>query len=90
LYGFTGIALASSLLVLLSMLKLFMSAFWGEPKAVRPERSPPSRGLYLPVALLLALIVLIGVGAEWVNGYVTQASAVLLQPELYIDAVLKE
>jgi multicomponent Na+:H+ antiporter subunit D len=89
LYGFTAIALASSLLVLLSMMKLFMNAFWGEPKPVQCEYRP-HRSLYLPAGLLLALLVLLGVGAEWVNGYVTQASAVLLEPELYIDAVLKE
>ncbi|MCI3923641.1 Na+/H+ antiporter subunit D [Paenibacillus sp. TRM 82003] len=89
LYVQTGIALASSLLVLLSMLKLFMSAFWGEPSPSSANR-PLSGALYVPTSLLLALLVLLGLGAEWVNGYVSQAGALLLEPERYIEAVLKE
>lgn len=88
-YIFTAVALISSLFVLLSMMKLFMHAFWGEQRPM-PHFRLPHRSLYLPCGLLLLLLVLLGVGAEWINGYVTQASSVLLQPEQYIDAVLKE
>lgn len=88
-YAGAAVALASSLLVLLSMLRLFMGAFWGEPKEGRAADGAPA-GLWAPCALLLAVIVLLGLGAEWVNGYVSLAGDVLARPELYIEAVLKE
>jgi multicomponent Na+:H+ antiporter subunit D len=89
LYGFTAIALASSLLVLYSMMKLFMSAFWGEPKESAAHGPRSDRALLAPAAVLLGLLVLLGVGAEWVNGYAVRASDVLLHPEIYIKAVLR-
>jgi len=89
-YGMTAVALASSLFVLLSMLKLFMGAFWGEPQAsAAPTGRSFQAGLYVPAALLLAIVVLLGVGAEWLGDYVARASDVLLNPSRYIEAVLK-
>jgi formate hydrogenlyase subunit 3/multisubunit Na+/H+ antiporter MnhD subunit len=41
-----------------------------------------------PSIVLFVLVILIGVGAEWVYGYVLPASKVLLDPQIYIDAVL--
>ncbi|TLS53551.1 Na+/H+ antiporter subunit D [Paenibacillus antri] len=84
-----AVALATSLLVLLSLTRLFMSAFWGEPKSGEPASVVPS-GLLAPCASLLAIVALLGVGAEWVNAYVSLAGEVLARPELYIEAVLKE
>ncbi|HZG75658.1 MAG TPA: Na+/H+ antiporter subunit D [Paenibacillus sp.] len=86
-YAMTAVALAASLLVLLSMMRLFMGAFWGEPAAERPRAE--ARGLLAPCAALLAIVVLLGVGAEWANGYVSLAGDVLANPSVYIDAVLK-
>ncbi|HZG87027.1 Na+/H+ antiporter subunit D [Paenibacillus sp.] len=88
-YVGAAVALASSLLVLLSFMKLFMGAFWGEPKTEAPPASAPA-GLLAPCAVLLALLVLLGVGAEWVNDYASLAGDTLARPELYIEAVLKE
>lgn len=88
-YWLTGIGLASSLLVLYSLMNIFMNGFWGEFRLTRePEQGLP-KGLLTPAAFLLVLIVLLGAGAEWVYPYVSQAGDVLLNPQLYIDAVLK-
>ncbi len=87
-YWLTGIGLGSSLLILYSVMKIFLNGFLGEAKG---ERNPvPMRGMLAPSAFLLAIAVLLGVGAEWVLPYVMQAGEVLQQPQLYIDAVLKE
>ncbi len=89
-YVGTAVALATSLLVLLSLMRLFMSAFWGERSASeKPVAAVPS-GLWTPCAALLAVLVLIGLGAEWVNAYVAAAGDVLANPSMYIEAVLKE
>ena len=44
----------------------------------------------MPGAALLILLVFIGLGAELLYPYIDQAGDVLLNPQLYIDAVLKE
>lgn len=84
------IMLASSLIVLLSVIRIFIYAFWGEPVELpKTERKPYVRML-LPTVVLVVLSVLYGVGTEWLIPYVTDATDVLLQPSIYIDAVLKE
>ncbi len=89
-YVMTGIALVSSLLILYSMLQLFMRSFWGEEKT-RPARTNIfSNGLVVSTGLLFMLILFLGLGAEWVYELVQQAGYVLVQPQIYIDAVLKE
>ncbi|WP_281888933.1 Na+/H+ antiporter subunit D [Paenibacillus sp. YYML68] len=92
-YVVTAISLASSLLVLYSMMTLFMHAFWGKP--AQSEAGAPASAnkldsrLLAPSAALLALVVLLGLGAEWVFPYVNQAAEVLLEPQQYIQAVLR-
>lgn len=39
---------------------------------------------------LLVLVILMGIGADWVYTYVAQAGDVLAHPALYIEAVIKE
>ena len=46
--------------------------------------------MMMPAVVLVVLSVLYGVGTEWLIPYMTDASNVLLQPSIYIDAVLKE
>ncbi|WP_010277050.1 Na+/H+ antiporter subunit D [Paenibacillus senegalensis] len=90
-YWLTAIGLASSLLILYSMMKIFMNGFWGEEKYAAEDAEPVSlKGMLAPAACLLTISILMGVGAEWVYPYISQAGEVLLNPQLYIDAVLKE
>ncbi len=100
------VALASSLLTLYSLIKIFREAFWGvEPEAEPDEEAststsklklkstPTARPGLLPNAaaiLLLLCVIALGVGANLVSGPVSQAGETLANPSLYIEAVLKE
>lgn len=84
------IMLASSLIVLLSVIRIFIYAFWGEPKLTNPKKQLGSRTLMVPAVILVILSVAYGIGTEWLVPYMTDASNVLLNPSTYIDAVLKE
>ncbi|WP_342505836.1 Na+/H+ antiporter subunit D [Sporosarcina sp. FSL K6-2383] len=84
------ILLLSSLVVLLSVIRIFVYAFWGEPVELPKTTHRPYRNMMIPAVALVVLSVLYGVGTEWLMPYMTDASNVLLQPSIYIDAVLKE
>jgi multicomponent Na+:H+ antiporter subunit D len=84
------IALASSFIVLYSLIKVFQQVFWGGEKREEQVKPLHYKAMMAPAAVLFALVILMGVGAETVNGYVSQAGAVLADPALYINAVMKE
>ncbi len=84
------IMLVSSLIVLLSVIRIFIYAFWGEPVALPKTRRRSYRSLMMPAVVLVLISVAYGVGTEWLIPYMTDASDVLLNPSIYIDAVLKE
>jgi len=103
-YGLlSAVALLSSLIALYSLLRIFMHAFWGEemlrrepqagataePKLAPSSASPPSRLTLLPIVALSILIIGIGLGAEFLYEWASQAGDVLANPDRYIDAVLK-
>lgn len=90
LYGLTGIAVLSSLLMLYSVLRIFIQAFWGEPPAGVVRRPYPVNGLLIPAGILFIFIIVMGVGAEGMFQLTSRAGDILLHPNLYIDAVLKE
>lgn len=85
------IILASSLVVLLSVIRIFVYAFWGSPKQELPARD---KGVYrkmmFPAVMLVLITIVYGVGAEWIMPYMTDAADVLADPSIYINAVLKE
>lgn len=83
------IGLGSSFLVLYSLIKMFRMAFWGN----EPEKEQPKVNLKSASAIaagLLMLVIAMGIGAEQVYTYVSQAGEVLSSPALYIEAVMKE
>jgi multicomponent Na+:H+ antiporter subunit D len=81
------VVLLSSLLVLYSVMKIFMNGFWGEKKGYEPKTIG---ALYVPVVFLILLSVLYGVGIEFIRPFIVEATSVLVDPMLYIQAVLKE
>lgn len=96
-YGIVATALGVSLLTLFSMTKIWGKAFWGEPaqpgqgEAGSEEARLPLAGrvsLYLPMSLLALLTVAIGLGAQPVFELSLQAAEQLLDPRIYIQAVL--
>ena len=84
-----GIGLLASLFILFSMIKLFMNAFWGETILTEEEEKGSTKGLIFPIALLLIFSLALGLGAEGIQVYVAEAAEQLLNPSLYINAVLK-
>ncbi|SFD56362.1 multisubunit sodium/proton antiporter, MrpD subunit [Lentibacillus persicus] len=82
------IALMSSLLILYSIMKIFIQGFWGEKNESFEYK--PVKGRMAPVAVLLAISIFMGVGAEFIYPSIELISAYLLEPENYINAVMKE
>ena len=80
--------LASSLVVLLSVIRIFIYAFWGEPVAVEKLNDKQYRNMFTPALVLVAISVFYGVGSEWIVPYMSDAAAVLYDPSKYIQAVL--
>lgn len=86
----TIIILISSIIVLLSAIRIFVYAFWGEPVALPNTKLSSYRKEMIPATLLVVISIAYGVGAEWLVPYMGDASNLLLDPSVYIDAVLKE
>ncbi|MNB67281.1 Na(+)/H(+) antiporter subunit D [compost metagenome] len=83
------IGLASSFLVLYSLIKIFMLAFWrNEPAREYPKVQ--TQGATAAAAGLLAIVIAMGIGSEIVYEYVAEAGAIMAHPQAYIEAVLKE
>lgn len=47
-------------------------------------------GLLIPAGILFVFIIVMGVGAEGMFQLTSRAGDILLHPNIYIDAVLKE
>ncbi|MGI8316066.1 Na+/H+ antiporter subunit D [Halobacillus mangrovi] len=85
------VALVSSLLILFSMIRIFIRGFWGEKTELSyPERKRKGNKMAWPVAGLLSLSILLGMGAEWFYPSIQSIAEYLMNPEIYIDSVLKE
>jgi len=87
-YALSVIGLATSFLALYSLLKVFVQSFWGETLLSPGEQHDTGIGALAPGVLLAALAIALGFGAEWVLAYVGQAVETMMNPELYINAVL--
>lgn len=99
-YGIVGVALLVGLLTLLSMSLVFAEVFWknapqraavgrhGASTVHPPAASGGWQGLVLPVGLLAALILGIGLWAEPLLSLSQTAARELLEPTGYIQAVL--
>ncbi|MFC4599342.1 Na+/H+ antiporter subunit D [Cohnella hongkongensis] len=83
-----ALGLLSSLLVLYSVIKVFIHSFWGETLLSEGEEKSTGKGALAPSLILAALIVGFGLGAEEIMFYVRQAVEPLIDPSLYIEAVL--
>ncbi|WP_342580724.1 Na+/H+ antiporter subunit D [Ureibacillus sp. FSL W7-1570] len=89
-YVLLFLGFASSLVVLFSLLKIFLSSFFGETIITNEDKKP------LPIASMVSLvafalcIVGMGLGAEQLMAYVKDAAKILVNPSIYIDAILSE
>ncbi len=92
-YVLAALALATSVLTMLSMLKIWCSACWGRPPGVTtappPEKVPTSYRLAMTsTATLVAVAISMGLFAEQYMMLSRQAGRMLVDPIPYISAVL--
>lgn len=83
-----GLAFLSSIFVLYSLLRIFMNCFWGETIINEDDDVPLPKGMLIPCILLGILTIALGLGAEGIAVYVSDAAHTLMNPEIYIEAVL--
>ncbi|WP_062350300.1 Na+/H+ antiporter subunit D [Bacillus kwashiorkori] len=84
------IILITSLITLYSVMKIFIYGFWGEAKGYNSEQKISYKALLFPAILLVAVSVIYGFGTEVVYPYISNAAETLTNPDIYIEAVLKE
>jgi len=87
-YFWLGAAgIITSLMVLYSVMKIFMTVFWGETTLSTEMEKGTTKGIIFPLVLLTAATITLGLGAEGIIGYIQLAAEGLANPDLYIDAV---
>lgn len=87
-YVLLFIGFASSLVVLYSLLRIFLASFFGETIITIEDEVPMPK---LPMVSFISLaicIVIIGVCAESILVYVQDATNTLMNPSIYIEAIL--
>lgn len=87
-YWLGAIGLITSLMVLYSVLKIFMNVFWGYTNITEETEKGTTKGLLLPIGILTALTIALGLGAEGIHEYVDLAVTGLMDQNTYIEAVL--
>lgn len=87
-YILVAIALGMSILTLFSMLKLWVEAFWKLPSKSPAGIDMNIRAWLYPIAFLATITVLIGVGAGPLFRFALEAGEQLMNPLLYIQAVM--
>ncbi|GAF63734.1 multi subunit monovarent cation/proton antiporter MrpD subunit [Bacillus sp. TS-2] len=86
--GFLGLFVG--ILTLFSMIKIFLNVFWGPEKQTNKQQEYSIGKVITPIAPLLVITCLMGLFAEPVYTYSLVIANELLNPSLYIDAVLGE
>lgn len=91
MYVLVTVALLVGVLTLYSMTKIWAEAFWKDsPNGKQPEKlGPASWSMLTPCIALAAMTVIIGLWSEPLFVLAESASAQLLDPQAYINEVLK-
>lgn len=87
-YVLLGLAFLSSIFVLYSLLRIFLQCFWGETIISSEDEIPMKKGWMVSFALLTFITIGLGLGAEAIYPYVSDAANTLLNPDIYIEAIL--
>lgn len=87
-YVLLTLAFFSSIVVLYSLLRIFLNAIFGETIISKEDEVPLKKGLLIPVVLLGFGTISLGLGAEVLADYVSNAAYTLTNPAVYIEAVL--
>ena len=87
-YVLLALGFGSSVIVLYSLLRIFLASFYGETSISKEDKMPLPRSALLSFILLAICIVALGLGAESIASYVNDAAQTLMNPSIYIDAIL--
>lgn len=87
-YVLLALAFFSSIVVLYSLLRIFLNAIFGETIISKEDEVPLKKGLLIPIVLLGVGTISLGLGAEVLADYVSNAAYTLTNPAVYIEAVL--
>ena len=96
-YAIVAVALLVSLLTMFSMTKIWGEVFWKpypepeqEGRGPGPTADEVVRILLLPVSILAAITVALGLGAETIFALAVRAAEQLLDPSVYVNAVMRQ
>ena len=89
-YWLAGVGLLSSLMILYSLMKIFINGFWGETYLSKEMEKGTTKGLIFPCVLLTVVCIFLGMGAEVIYPYIEMAANSIMDPSMYIEAVLRE
>ena len=88
-YWIMAAALITGFFTLFSMVKIFFYTFWGEPKPLPEKAASINYAKLLPSCFVLVLVsVGLGVASQPVLDVVLRAANQLMNPEIYINAVM--
>ena len=87
-YILLALAFLSSIVVLYSLLRIFLNTIFGETIISLEEEKPMKLGMIVPITLLGIATISLGLGAEVISVYVTDAAHTLANPSVYINAVM--
>ncbi|TQR21575.1 Na+/H+ antiporter subunit D [Psychrobacillus vulpis] len=87
-YVLVALAFISSVVVLYSLLRIFLNSIFGETIISPEDELPLKKGLLIPIVLLGIGTISLGLEAEVLSSYVSDAANTLFNPSIYIDAVL--
>lgn len=87
-YILLALAFLSSIVVLYSLLRIFLNSIFGETIISLEDETPLKFGMIFPIFLLGVGTLALGLGAEVVSVYVSDAANTLTNPSIYIDAIL--
>ena len=87
-YVLLAIGFGSSVIVLYSLLRIFLASFFGETSTSEEEKVRIPNRVYATFIVSVILIVGLGMGAQGIAPYVTNAAETLANPLVYIEAIL--
>ncbi len=89
-YMFGAIVVSfSGLVIFYSLIKIFLTVFYGEENT-NIEYKPLSKTLLLPIITLLAVAIIVGFSNNIIDKFLSQTTSIILEPEKYIEIILKK
>lgn len=87
-YMLLAIGFASSVIVLYSLLRIFLASFFGETSISAEDKIEIPSKMYIAFVTSAVIIIALGLGAEGLAPFVTDAAEMMGNPSIYIEAIL--